>query len=141
MEQLACPALLRTVRNGDAMEAARDEVITAYRIQEFNLRARAERERRPRVAPRCARLPGPHGSRFCARHSGGRYITCVMEFLFFPSTAGGRAHRMARCSPRRAQRLLDGTCSIFAGTVVCHVVVGFIGTLRVSTAPTILRWA
>ena len=61
-EQLACPALLRTVRNGDAMEAARDEVITAYRIQEFNLRARAERERRPRVAPRCARLPGPHGS-------------------------------------------------------------------------------
>ena len=31
------------------------------RIQEFNLRARAERERRPRVAPRCARLPGPHG--------------------------------------------------------------------------------
>ncbi len=58
--QLACPALLRTVRNGDAMEAARDEVITAYRIQEFNLRARAERERRPRVAPtmcKTARTP------------------------------------------------------------------------------------
>ena len=83
---------------------------------------------------------GPMGARFCARHSGERYITCVMEFLFLPSTAGGRAHRMARCSPRRA-RLLDGTCSIFAGTVACHVVVGFPGTLRVSTAPTILRWA
>mgnify|MGYP001168008803 CR=1 FL=1 len=87
-----------------------------YRIQEFNLRARAERERRPRVAPRCARLPGPHGSRFCAWHSGERYGTCVMGFLFLPSTAGGRAHRMARCSPRW-QRFLDGTCSIFAGTV------------------------
>ena len=40
--------------------AASDEVITAYRIQEFNLRARAERERRPRVAPtmcKTARTP------------------------------------------------------------------------------------
>ena len=50
--------------------------------------------------------------------------------------------RTARHAARlAAHRLLDGTCSIFAGTVVCHVVVGFIGTLRVSTAPTILRWA
>ena len=78
---------------------------------------RAPRERDGHASrQRCARLPGPHGSRFCAWHSGERYGTCVMGFLFFPSTAGGRAHRTARCSPRW-QRFLDSTCSIFAGTV------------------------
>ena len=45
---------------------------------------------------------GPMGARFCARHSGERYDTCAMGFLFLPSTAGGRAHRTARCSPRRS---------------------------------------
>ena len=78
---------------------------------------RAPRERDGHASrQRCARLPGPHGSRFCAWHSGERYGTCVMEFLFFPSTAGGRAHGTLLASlaavPRRHMLYLRRYCHI-----------------------------
>ena len=103
--------------------------------------ARAERERRPRVAPtmcKTARTPWVTASVPGTSVNGTIHASWSFCSYHRRPADGRTAWHAAR---RAARGSSDGTCSIFAGTVACHVVVGFPGTFCVSTARTILRWA
>ena len=55
----------------------------------------------------------PMGARFCARHSGERYITCLMEFLFLPidGRRTGAPHGTLLASPLAGSSMVHALSS------------------------------